>query len=85
MEPPGDLHLPCEESRGAGADLLFLVTTNRASGMAWRCVRGGSYWMLGRSSSLRGCWVLEQAPFGSGRGTKAVIICIYLFIIYIYL
>lgn len=40
MEPPGDLHLPCEESRGAGADLLFLVTTNRASGMAWRCVRG---------------------------------------------
>lgn len=40
MEPPGDLHLPREESRGAGADLLFLVTTNSASGMAWRCVRG---------------------------------------------
>lgn len=39
-------------------------------GKLWNCDRGASGWMLGRGSSLRGSWSLEQAPNGSGRSLE---------------
>lgn len=40
--------------RGASADLLSLVTVTGPQGTAWSSVRGGSGWILGKGSSLRG-------------------------------
>lgn len=54
MAPHSGLQLLQERSRGTGTELCSLGTATGPTGMAGSCDREGSYWMLGKDSSLRG-------------------------------
>jgi len=58
--------------KGAGTDLCSLVTAMGPEGMAWSCVRGGSGWVVGKSSSPERGRAPEQAPQGSEHGYKCL-------------
>jgi len=47
-------------SKGAGADLLFLMTATEHRRTTWSCDREGSGWISGKGSSQEGGWAQEQ-------------------------
>ena len=55
---------PHREQRGS-TELCSLMTAAGPAGRAWRCVRGGSSWVLGKGSSPIGWLGMEQTHQGS--------------------
>ena len=55
---------PHREQRGS-TELCSLMTAAGPAGTAWRCVRGGSGWVLGKGSSPIGWLGMEQTHQGS--------------------